>query len=123
MASRITSTPSGGVQVIGLRGEFDVSTADSLTAALVSPAHSSTPFTVVDLGDTCFVDCATVEVFVSAARRHTERGGHLALSSARGTVARVLDLSGAAHECAVFATTPQAVRALEQEQRLVPGGT
>jgi anti-anti-sigma factor len=121
MAPRITTVPAGGVQVIGLHGEFDVSTTASLTAALEAAARGSQPFTVVDLEDTCFVDCATLQVLMSAARRHTARGGRLALASARGTVARVLDLSGAAHDCAVFATTSQAVTVLEQEHHLVPG--
>ena len=122
MASRITSVPSGGVQVIGLHGEFDVSTASTLAAALETAERHPRPFTVVDLGDTCFVDCATLDVLASAARHHTARGGRLALASARGTVARVLTLAGVGSECAVFASTSQTVRAMEQEQHLVPGG-
>jgi anti-anti-sigma factor len=117
MASHITSASAGIVQVVCLHGEFDVSTTAPLTTALETAARGTRPFTVVDLGDAAFVDCATLRVLETEARRHSALGGRLALASPHGTVVRVLDLAELPVGCDVFATTTQAVTVLEQARR------
>ena len=83
---------SRDVTIVALHGEFDLGTAESVSAELgeVDPASS----VLVDLGQVTFVDSTTLSCFITAARRHQRHGSRFVLAGARGAVRRVLAITG-----------------------------
>jgi len=83
---------SRNVTIVELHGEFDLGTADSVTAELrdVDPESD----VLVDLGHVTFVDSTTLSCFISASRRHQRHGSRFVLARAQGAVRRVLAITG-----------------------------
>ena len=58
----------GGVAVVKLRGEHDLSTAQAVRSALRSAVESGPPAVVVDLSDTTFLDSSILGALIGAYR-------------------------------------------------------
>jgi anti-sigma B factor antagonist len=82
------------VTVISLRGELDVLDAAALQACLSDIRWHGQRRSIVDLTGLAFIDCACLSVLARHARGMRARGGTLALAGPRGTVLRLLSVTG-----------------------------
>jgi anti-sigma B factor antagonist len=97
---------SRDITVVELHGEFDLGTAESVSAELgdVDPESGI----LVDLGQVTFVDSTTLSCFISASRRHQRHGSRFVLANAQGAVRRVLAITGLDEALDYRDTVPEA---------------
>jgi anti-anti-sigma factor len=85
----------GGVR-LAVAGEIDLSSSDTLAAAVVHTIDARAAVTVVvDLHAVAFLDAAGVRVLLQAHRYAGEHGVRLRVAHPCGVVRRVLQLTGA----------------------------
>ena len=77
-----------------VRGEVDVSNADSLRDELEAALATGAAELTVDLSETSYIDSTGIGVLVGAAHRAEERQTKFAVTSPQRNVARVLTLLG-----------------------------
>ena len=77
-------------------GELDIGTVSAFRSALGDLMGTGQRDVLVDLGQTDFLDSSGIGVLLWAHHRLEAAGGHLVVVNARGSVARTLDLTGAA---------------------------
>ena len=90
----VTREDRDDVTVLLLSGELDMSTAPQLSDRVDEAVADGRVRLRVDLAGVTFCDSTGMSAFVRGHHRCTEAGGWLRLSGARGTVARVLTISG-----------------------------
>jgi anti-sigma B factor antagonist len=78
------------VQVVRLRGEFDISCAEQVRAELLEIAVSSV---VIDLSDLEFMDAAALSVLVAARREMRATGHRVRIRGAQGLPRRVFEIT------------------------------
>lgn len=95
---RLTASVAAGASgpVVVLSGEADLTSAAQLNALITAQLSGGTRQLTVDVSGLRFADTASIRTLVLAARTLKERGGSLVLLRPRPTLARVLDLLGAA---------------------------
>jgi anti-sigma B factor antagonist len=81
-------------------GDVDLSTAAGLRDAIVA-SFAEFDDIVCDLSQVGFMDAAGVSVLIDARRTATERGAQFAVVSPKGSVARILSLTGLAEALGV----------------------
>jgi anti-anti-sigma factor len=87
-------TATGGVPVVEVPAEVDITTSGQLRDVLLR-ACAGQPTLVVDMTHTLFCDSSGLHVLVRAHRRAMSEGGELRLAvPASGAVARILALTG-----------------------------
>jgi anti-sigma B factor antagonist len=86
-------TEHGGVSVVEVRGEVDVSTAPQLRQALMELAAEGRCEVVVALDGVEFLDSTGLGVLVSGLKRFRTMGGDLILVCTRPRILRVLELT------------------------------
>jgi anti-sigma B factor antagonist len=90
-----TCTMIGGVPVVAVPGEIDVTTVDQLRQVLVEAASSGHPTIVVDMTSTTFCDSSGLHALLIAHRRAVSEGGELRLAMPPGNpVNRIMTLTG-----------------------------
>jgi anti-anti-sigma factor len=82
--------------VVILSGETDLTSAGQLSALIIAQLSGGTRQLTVDVSGLRFADTASIRTLVMAARTLKERGGSLVLLRPQHTLARMLDLLGAA---------------------------
>ncbi len=82
--------------VVILSGEADLTSAGQLSALITAQLAGGTRHLTVDVSGLRFADTASIRTLMLAARTLKERGGSLVLLRPQPTMARVLDLLGAA---------------------------
>ncbi len=82
----------GPDHVVRLAGELDLSSAPALRACLSALADS--PHLVVDLTDLSSMSSSGISVLIGAYKQRAIRDRTISLRNPRGTVARVLALTG-----------------------------
>jgi anti-anti-sigma factor len=90
----VTREDGADASVLRLAGELDLSTAPRLSDRIDEVLSDGRFRVVVDLTAVTFCDSTGMSAFVRGHYRCTEGGGWLRLVGARGTVARVLQISG-----------------------------
>jgi anti-sigma B factor antagonist len=85
---------AGGLAVVGLPAEVDITTADELRDELLSIIDDGAPVTVVDMSATTFCDSAALSALIVAHRRAVAAGSELRLVAASAGVLRVMTLTG-----------------------------
>ena len=83
-----------GVHVITLHGDLDLANAGRFRDVLVDVAGSTI---VVDLADLGFLDSSGIAALLGARSQILASGNEFQLRGARGTVHRVLEVTGLAH--------------------------
>jgi anti-sigma B factor antagonist len=81
--------------VITLSGEADTTSVAQLNALITVQLSGGTRHLTIDVSELSFVDSATIQALVLAAKTLKDRGGTLVLRHPQPTVARVLALTGA----------------------------
>jgi anti-sigma B factor antagonist len=93
VTARLTSRVLPGRVVVRCEGEVDLANADELRAVLAGVLADQPPRVVIDLADLTFLDSTGLGVIARAHLRAVEYGGQLQLTGARGTVARLLEVT------------------------------
>ena len=94
MAYSVVSMPgSAGCKVLALRGELDITDAEELSARLAAVVARE-PWVIVDLAGLAFIDCSSFRVLAGARDLARAAGGDVLLAGPRGSVARLLMLTG-----------------------------
>jgi anti-sigma B factor antagonist len=107
----------GGVRLLEVHGELDLSTAAQLEEPLDDAIRDTDATVLVDLGDCQFIDSTGIALIVRAWQRiDTAAGnggeGRLVLSCQNEQVRRVLEVTGLEHSLRVFGTRDEALAAL-----------
>jgi anti-sigma B factor antagonist len=87
-----TSTEHG-FRVVA-RGEIDMETAPSLSAALDALIDQGVRLVILDAADIEFIDSSGLRVIVQSGIKLSEAGGRLLIDGMSGAVQRVLEVSG-----------------------------
>jgi anti-sigma B factor antagonist len=97
--------------VVVLPAEIDVTNSDEVQQQLAAALTPGVGTVVADLTSTTFCDSSGVHAIMDAHERATARNIGLRLAvSPGGSVRRVLQLTGADHLVAVFASVPEAIQ-------------
>jgi anti-sigma B factor antagonist len=109
----------GGIQLLEVHGELDLSTATQLEAPLEEAVSSPDAAVVVDLADCTFIDSTGIAMIVRAWQRVDAAAGNggqggLVLCCQNEQVQRVLEVTGLEHSLRVFGTRDDAVSALRR---------
>ena len=107
----------GGVRLLEVHGELDLSTAIQLEEPLEESVSSPQAAVVIDLAECTFIDSTGIALIVRAWQRVDGTAGNggeggLVLCCQNEQVRRVLEVTGLEHSLRVFATREEAVAAL-----------
>ncbi|MHB8681541.1 MAG: STAS domain-containing protein [Acidimicrobiales bacterium] len=105
----VAETERGGVPVLAVRGEVDVSTAPELRERLLALAEQGKSLAVVDLTEVSFVDSTALGVLVSGVKRLRNSGGDLRLVVTQPHISKVFEITGLTEVFAIFPTVDEAV--------------
>ncbi len=104
---------AGGIDVLTLRGEHDLSTATDVSRRIESALESATGL-AIDLSETTFIDSAVLRVLITAQERAAERGAGFAIAVADSSghgVHRLLTLTGLDAKLATRSSREDAIAA------------
>ncbi|HZO06004.1 MAG TPA: STAS domain-containing protein [Solirubrobacterales bacterium] len=108
-----SSAEVGGVRVIAVRGELDLSTAPDLEGPLDAAVNGGDAGVLIDLGECEFIDSTGIALIVRAWQQLSGNGGKgLAICSPSDQVKRVLDVSGLDQSIPVHGSRDEGVAAL-----------
>ena len=107
----------GGIRLLEVNGELDLSTATQLEEPLEEAVSSPKAAVLIDLTDCTFIDSTGIALVVRAWQRVDAGAGNggeggLVLCCQNEQVKRVLEVTGLEHSLRVFATRDEAVSAL-----------
>ena len=107
----------GGIRLLEVNGELDLSTAAQLEGPLGEATASENAAVLIDLTDCTFIDSTGIALVVRAWQRVDAGAGNggeggLVLCCQNEQVRRVLEVTGLEHSLRVFATRDEAVAAL-----------
>lgn len=107
----------GGIRLLEVNGELDLSTATQLEGPLDDATASPATAVLIDLSDCTFIDSTGIALVVRAWQRVDASAGNggeggLVLCCQNEQVRRVLEVTGLEHSLRVFATRDEAVAAL-----------
>jgi anti-sigma B factor antagonist len=107
----------GGVRLLAIQGELDLSTASQLEGPLEAAVEAADAAVVIDLAECQFIDSTGIALFVRAWQRVDAAAGNggkggLVLCCQNEQVRRVLEVTGLEHSLRVFETRDAAIAAL-----------
>jgi anti-sigma B factor antagonist len=107
----------GGIRLLEVNGELDLSTAAQLEGPLEEAVDSAKAAVLIDLTDCTFIDSTGLALIVRAWQRVDATAGNggeggLVLCCQNEQVRRVLEVTGLEHSLRVFETRDDAVTAL-----------
>jgi len=85
----------GGVPIVRIRGEIDLSNADAVLASIEAARDEDAPGLIVDLQALDYLDSAGVRLLFRASRSVGASGRFVAIVPPDGPARRVLDLADA----------------------------
>ena len=107
----------GGIRLVEVNGELDLSTATQLEEPLHDAVSSPVAAVLIDLTDCTFIDSTGIALVVRAWQRVDASAGNggeggLVLCCQNEQVRRVLEVTGLEHSLRVFGTRDEAAAAL-----------
>jgi anti-sigma B factor antagonist len=107
----------GGIRLLEVNGELDLSTSTQLEGPLDDATSAHDAAVLIDLTDCTFIDSTGIALVVRAWQRVDATAGNggeggLVLCCQNEQVRRVLEVTGLEHSLRVFATRDEAVAAL-----------
>lgn len=107
----------GGIRLLEVDGELDLSTATQLEGPLEEAVGSTAAAVLIDLSNCTFIDSTGIALVVRAWQRVDAAAGNggeggLVLCCQNEQVRRVLEVTGLEHSLRVFETRDEAVAAL-----------
>lgn len=115
-AFEVVDLPADGVAGVAVRGEVELATAPTLTAALEEGIRRSSGAFVVDLVAVDFLDSSGVACLVRARALLGRDDRALALVCPPGRVRRVLELTGIDELVPVYGSRDELTRALTRRR-------
>jgi len=111
------SALDGGVRLLEIHGELDLSTATQLEGPLEEAVAADDASVLIDLADCQFIDSTGIALIVRAWQRVDAAAGNggkggLVLCCQNEQVRRVLEVTGLEHSLRVFETRDAALAAL-----------
>jgi anti-anti-sigma factor len=108
---------AGGVRLLEVHGELDLSTAAQLEEPLEEAVRATDATVLIDLADCQFIDSTGIALIVRAWQRIDAAAGNggeggLVLCCQNEQVRRVLEVTGLEHSLRVFDTRDEAATAL-----------
>ena len=91
---QIDASTGDGTATVRLAGELDVHTAPQLGEVLVEAQSGGASELTIDVADLRFCDSSGIQVLVQARERALQSGGVVRLTGVRGTVEKVLAVTG-----------------------------
>lgn len=91
---QIDATTEGATATVRLAGELDVHTAPQLGEVLTEAQAGDALEVTIDVADLRFCDSSGIQVLVQARERALQAGGVVRLVGVRGTVEKVLAVTG-----------------------------
>ena len=112
-----SSELEGGIRLLEIHGELDLSTATQFEEPLEEAVQSEDAAVLIDLADCQFIDSTGIALIVRAWQRVDAAAGNggkggLVLCCQNEQVHRVLEVTGLEHSLRVFAMRDEAVAAL-----------
>ena len=110
-----TNESEGGVNVVSIRGELDMSTAPELESSLQTVTSSRQGSVMIDLSDCEFIDSTGVALIVQAWQRIDKAAdgeGRLVLCCPNSQVRRLLDITGVEDSISMHASADAALAEL-----------
>jgi anti-anti-sigma factor len=107
-ANRTTAGPGHRSEILIVRGELDLATADTLYRRGQAAIGRHTQLLLLDLTGLSFCDAAGLTAFVRIANRADAAGCRYGLIAPQPSVARTLRITGLHQRLRVFATIGQA---------------
>jgi len=104
----------GGVEILDVRGELDVSTSPRLRAAIQQALAGGRSRVVVNLLQTTYLDSTALAVLTSALKQARAAGGTVALVYAQPQIEKIFTITGLHEVFPVFRTEPEAVTAARE---------
>jgi anti-sigma B factor antagonist len=108
LTAQIEETPSEGVDLLVLEGEFDAANSPELAQRLDAAIERGVYDFVVDMCGVTFVDMSTLNVIVRAMKLAYRHNGHLVVACAQRHVLRAIDLAGLRHAVRVYDSREEA---------------
>lgn len=102
----------GGVKVVALEGELEVSEAPALRDLMGALIEGPQSRVLLDLGQVSFIDSSGIGVLVGAHRRAEEAGARIGLASPSPGVRRVFELTRTDRVLRLFDSVSTGVAAL-----------
>ena len=107
----------GGIRLLEVHGELDLSTATQLEGPLEEAVAADDAAVLIDLADCQFIDSTGIALIVRAWQRVDSAAGNggkggLVLCSQNEQVRRILEVTGLEHSLRVFSTRDEAAAAL-----------
>jgi anti-anti-sigma factor len=104
----------GGIHVISVRGELDLSTASDLERPLEDALENGKGPVLVDLSECEFIDSTGIALIVRAWQRLDDAGGsrNLVICSYNDQVRRVLEITGLGLSIPVHRTREEALASI-----------
>jgi anti-anti-sigma factor len=107
----------GGVRLLSIQGELDLSTASQLEGPLEQAVEAADAAVLIDLAGCQFIDSTGIALIVRAWQRVDAAAGNggkggLVLCCQNEQVRRVLEVTGLEHSLRVFETRDEAIAAL-----------
>jgi anti-anti-sigma factor len=107
----------GGVRLLTIQGELDLSTASQLEGPLEAAVEAADAAVLIDLAGCQFIDSTGIALIVRAWQRVDAAAGNggkggLVLCCQNEQVRRVLEVTGLEHSLRVFETRDEAIAAL-----------
>jgi anti-anti-sigma factor len=112
MSVEISVAEYGGVTVVAVDGDLDMSTAPQLFDAGVSAVDSGRTHLVVDLSKVKFCDSSGLGAFVRLKKRVDAADGRFALAGPNPTVRTILDVTGLTEVVGVHSSVGEAAAAI-----------
>lgn len=107
----ISEQQVGGIPIVSVSGEIDVSTAPSLRDRLQGQLASGNVTLVVDLLHVTFLDSTALGVLVGVLKRCREAGGSLRLVISESRIVKVFDITGLTEVFSIYPTVERAMEA------------
>ncbi|HEY5333189.1 MAG TPA: STAS domain-containing protein [Solirubrobacterales bacterium] len=107
----------GGVRLLTIQGELDLSTASKLEGPLEAAVEAADAAVLIDLAECQFIDSTGIALIVRAWQRVDAAAGNggkggLVLCCQNEQVRRVFEVTGLEHSLRVFETRDEAIAAL-----------
>jgi anti-sigma B factor antagonist len=105
---------NGGVTILDLSGEIDVSQAPKLREMLFELLEKNDGYLLVNMGEVGYIDSAGLSVLIAANRKAQNLGGKFGLSNPQKPVQQVFKLTRMNKVFQVFPTVDEGVTAFSE---------
>ncbi|HVV37149.1 MAG TPA: STAS domain-containing protein [Acidimicrobiales bacterium] len=90
----VTTATEGGQTVVGVSGEVDAASADTLRNAIFEVIDGDDPRVTVDMGEVSFMDSSGLRVLIAGYKAAEQAGGALTVRNPSDVVQRLLEITG-----------------------------